>query len=444
MGSTTCSALAGKWWFNRANLLLVRRSRCPGRHLSPNNSAHSDRKVAKCWQDLNSVSMCLACRISITQWLHAALKRCEVNQKMTTYCLSVCAERAGPCSRHCPRSTSWQTQYMQPFFLSFRVEFCWKPIVSISRMTCSVLQCRAVPCSALQYFAVLCNVLQCLAEPCSALQCLAVSSSAVQCLTVRPQCVAVPCSALQCCAVPCSTLDCLAVPCSVLQCLAVACNVLQCLAVSYSFLYLIYKDTQPKVTTLYIRSHNQATRMMIQISYKLLRSVHLASFPCFCMTLDLLNKYTKMHTRKVWFFRFTPYMPNTSSQGKELEEYICDIHTTCARLHFPEKLLRSSCTSCHTVHACHTCLVKESCHACHGTQSCHTSCQLLLLPLIGMFCSMILQHTSRSHIDFVTYFGHIIRLRFHFSMYAYMYLSIYLNIYVRLRHESVTCRVGHV
>jgi uncharacterized membrane protein len=139
MGSTTPSALAGKWWFNRANLLLVRRSRCPGRHLSPNNSAHSDRKVAKCWQDLNSVSMCLACRISITQWLHAALKRCEVNQKMTTYCLSVCAERAGPCSRHCPRSTSWQTQYMQSFFLSLRVEFCWKPIVSISRMPCLFL-----------------------------------------------------------------------------------------------------------------------------------------------------------------------------------------------------------------------------------------------------------------------------------------------------------------
>ena len=136
-GTTHCA----KWWFNRANLLLVRRSRCPGCHLSPNtnNLAHSDGKVATCWEDLNSVNMCLACRISITQWLHAALKRCEVNQKMTTYCLSVCAERAGPCRRHCPRSTSWQTQYMQSFFLSLRVEFCWKPIVSSSRMPCLFL-----------------------------------------------------------------------------------------------------------------------------------------------------------------------------------------------------------------------------------------------------------------------------------------------------------------
>jgi hypothetical protein len=127
MGSPTPLVLAGKWWFqvNRANLLLVRRSRCPGQHLSPNNSAHSNCNVAKCWKDLNSVNMCLACRISITQWLHAALKRCEVNHKMTTFCLSVCAERAGPCSRHCPRSTSCHTQYMQSFFLSLRVEFCW-------------------------------------------------------------------------------------------------------------------------------------------------------------------------------------------------------------------------------------------------------------------------------------------------------------------------------
>ena len=135
MGNTTPLALGGKGWFTCANLLLVWRSRCPGRPLSLSKTRHSDGKVTKCWEDCNSVNMCLVCRISITQWFNPTFKSCVVNQKMISYYLSVCVERAGPCSRHCPRNYELTAPIYAAFLSLFESRvLIWNPTVSISRV----------------------------------------------------------------------------------------------------------------------------------------------------------------------------------------------------------------------------------------------------------------------------------------------------------------------